>query len=78
MDYDEIRLHTSDTLSLSDVTHADKLDSIQSHLITCTQHFGNTDDSRSGVKMFFRVMILVFVATYCTAQVIGKSLHTSR
>jgi len=44
--------------------------------IKCTQHLGHTDDRRFGVKMFFRVVILVFVVTYCTARVIGKSLHT--
>jgi len=26
--------------------------------------------------MFLRVVILVFAATCCTAEVIGKSLHT--
>ena len=43
--------------------------------INCTQHLGHTDDSRSGVKMFLRVVILVFAATCCRARVIGKSLH---
>jgi hypothetical protein len=44
--------------------------------INCTQHHGHTDGRRYGVKMFFRVVILVFAAAYCTARVIGKALHT--
>jgi hypothetical protein len=78
MAYGEIRLHTTDTLSLSNVTHTDNLEHLPTLHTKCTQHLGNTDDSRSGIKMFFRVMILVFVATCCRAQVIVKSLHTSR
>jgi hypothetical protein len=46
--------------------------------INCPQHLGHTDGSRSGVKMFLRVVILVFAATCCRARVIGKSLHTSK
>ena len=44
----------------------------------CTQHLGDTDDSTFGVKMFFRVVILVFAATCCRARVIGKSLYTRK
>ena len=44
--------------------------------IDCTQHLGHTDDSRSAVKMFLRVVILVFAATCCTARVICKAVHT--
>ena len=58
------------------VSHADMLVNILPLYINRTQHFGHTDDSRSGVKMFLRVVILVFAATCCTARVIGKSLHT--
>jgi len=44
--------------------------------INCTQHAGHSNDSTSDVKMFLRVVILVFAATCCTALVFGKSLHT--
>jgi len=71
-----IRLDSSDILSLSVVTHTDKLMIISPLHIKCTQNFDYTIDSRSGVKMFLRVVILVFAATSCTAQVIGRSLHT--
>jgi len=71
-----IRLDSSDILSLSVVTHTDKLMIIPSLHIKCTQNFDYKDDSRSGVKKFLRVVILVFAATCCTAEVIGQSLHT--
>ena len=71
--YRKISLHRSGILSLS--RHMQLLNSPPLH-IKCTQHLSHTDDSRSGVKMFFRVVILVFAAISCTARVIGKSLHT--
>ena len=46
--------------------------------IKCNQHIGHTGESIFCVKMFFRVVILVFAATCCTARVIGKSLHTRK
>jgi hypothetical protein len=68
--------HTSDKLKLSVVSHVDKLVEITGEDIKSNQNPGHTDGSRSGVKMFLRVVILVFAATCCTAMVIGKSLHT--
>jgi len=76
LSYRKVRLHSSDTLSLTVVTYTDKLELIPLLQINCTQHLDHTDGSRCGVKMFLRIVILVFAATCCTAQVIGKSLHT--
>jgi hypothetical protein len=57
-------------------THADTLVQISPLYNNCPQYLGHTDSSRSGVKMFLRVVILVFAATCCTGRVIGKTLHT--
>jgi hypothetical protein len=76
--YHKIRLHRSYTISSTVVKHSDKSMNIPPLYFNCTQHLGHTDDSWSGFKMFLRVVILVFAATCCTAQVIGKSLHTGQ
>ena len=75
--YREIKPQSPDTLSLRVVSHADKSLYLPPPHIKCTEYLRHTDDSPSGVKMFFRVGILVFAATFCTARVIGKSLHTT-
>jgi len=74
--YRKIKPHSNDTLSLRGVTHADKSLHLPPLHIQRTEHIGHTDGSRSGVRIFFRVVILVFAATCCTARVIGKALHT--
>jgi hypothetical protein len=76
LQFRNIHIHSSDTLSLSVVSKADKLLHLPPLHIKCTQQLGHKDGSRSGVKMFLRVVILVFAATCCTARVIGKALHT--
>jgi len=76
LQFRNIHIHSSDTLSLSVVSKADKLLHLPPLHIKCTQQFGHIDGSRSGVKMFLRIVILAFVATCCTARVIGKTLHT--
>ena len=43
--------------------------------IMCTEYLDHIDRNISGIKMFFRVVILVFAATCCTARVIGKFLY---
>jgi hypothetical protein len=57
-------------------THADTLVEITPLYINCPQYLDHTDGSRSGVKMFLRVVILLFAAACYTARVIGKALHT--
>ena len=75
--YHVVRLKSSVVIPYrSVVAHADRFVNIQPQYINRTQHLGHTDDSWSGVKMFLRVVILVFAATCCTARVIGKALHT--
>ena len=75
--YHFLRLDSTTVLTYRRVvSHADKLVKIPPLHINCTQHLGHTDDSRSGVKMFLRVVILVFASTCCTARMIGKALHT--